>query len=86
MRAVKLLSAELQDAADEVTHLKAREAHLLQELKKRGELARQLMLEKDDEIRNLRQKLRADTNTRRKSDSGATMTSDSGNIEEVSLK
>lgn len=67
--------------------MKTREAQLLQELKKRGELARQLMLEKDDEIRNLRQKLRSDTSVRRHSGSGAANSSSEqpGDFEEVPI-
>ena len=79
------MASELRDASEETARLKTRESQLLQELKKRGELARQLMLEKDDEIRNLRQKLRSDANARRHSGSStmAGAAEQSGDFEEV---
>ena len=41
----------------EVEQLRSREKQLLGEIKKRGDIARQMCREKDDEIRSLREKL-----------------------------
>lgn len=45
---------------EEIDVLKAKEQKLLKEIKKRGDLARQLCSAKDDEIRQLREKLHFD--------------------------
>lgn len=54
------LSAQVEDLEANVTQLKQREQQLLMEIKKRGDLARQLCSSKDEEIRQLREKLHYD--------------------------
>lgn len=51
---------EINDLKDEVSALKAKEQKLMQEIKKRGDLARQLCSAKDEEIKQLREKLHFD--------------------------
>jgi hypothetical protein len=57
---VQAIQGELSDMKESFYALKQKEAKLLQEIKKRGDLARQLCSEKDEEIKNLREKLHYD--------------------------
>jgi hypothetical protein len=54
------LLEKIEDLTDEITALKAKEQKLMQEIKKRGDLARQLCGAKDEEIKQLREKLHFD--------------------------
>jgi len=54
------LLEKIEDLNDTVESLRVREQQLMQEIKKRGDLARQLCSAKDEEIRQLREKLHYD--------------------------
>jgi DNA repair exonuclease SbcCD ATPase subunit len=54
------LLEKIEDLKEEIVTLKAKEQKLMQEIKKRGDLARQLCGAKDEEIKQLREKLHFD--------------------------
>jgi hypothetical protein len=54
------LLEKIEDLNDEISSLKTKEQKLMQEIKKRGDLARQLCSAKDEEIKQLREKLHFD--------------------------
>ena len=54
------LTRRIEDLEASVTQLRQREQQLMVEIKKRGDLARQLCSSKDEEIRQLREKLHYD--------------------------
>jgi hypothetical protein len=51
---------KIEDLNEEIASLKVKEQRLMQEIKKRGDLARQLCSAKDEEIKQLREKLHFD--------------------------
>ena len=54
------LLEKIEELCDEITSLKSKEQKLMLEIKKRGDLARQLCSAKDEEIKQLRDKLHYD--------------------------
>ena len=57
---VEVIRSELSELKESYYALKQKEVKLMQEIKKRGDLARHLCSEKDEEIKNLREKLHYD--------------------------